>query len=169
MADSAFQDRLAAAARALASRLAQARRRVVFAESCTAGLVSASLAAIPGISEWHCGAAVTYRERTKQDWLGVSAIDLAQFTAVSEPIARQMALGVLERTIEADCSASVTGHLGPNAPAGFDGLIFIGVARRTEAGEIVVEVERRQLAASGRLARQREAAALVLERVISAT
>ena len=44
--------------------------RVVFAESCTAGMVSATLAAVPGISDYLCGSMVTYRPEIKENWLG---------------------------------------------------------------------------------------------------
>ena len=45
-------------------------RRIVFAESCTGGLVAATLA-IPGISDSLCGSAVVYRLDTKTRWLGI--------------------------------------------------------------------------------------------------
>ena len=154
---------LFATAKTFAAMLTERRVRVVFAESCTAGLVSATLARVPGISEWHCGSAVVYRYQTKTDWLGVSARDLAKYSAVSEPIARQMALGVLRNTIEADYSAAVTGHLGPQAPPELNGVIFIGVAHRRAGKSRVVDVRRFQLAKSSRVCRQQEASRLTLE------
>ena len=48
----------------LADCLRLRSRRVVLAESCTAGLVSAALAQVPGVSEFHCGSAVVYRLET---------------------------------------------------------------------------------------------------------
>jgi len=149
-------------ARKLADVLAKRRIRVVLAESCTAGLASAALAQVPGISQWHCGAAVTYREATKQAWLDVSSSDLAQYTAVSDPVARQMAVGVLSKTPEAEFAASITGHLGPNAPKGFDGIALIAVASRTGVCVNVLDVHRIALRSSGRIDRQNEAAAAVL-------
>lgn len=145
-----------------AAQLKTAGLRVVFAESCTAGLVSASLARVPGISEYLCGSAVTYREETKQAWLDVSASDLKRHTAVSEPVARQMALGALRRTEEADLSASVTGHLGPGAPDGFDGVVYIGVARRRGERLRVESIDRIELPEVGRYRRQQQAALEVL-------
>jgi PncC family amidohydrolase len=143
--------------------LAAAGRRIVFAESCTAGLASATLAGVPGISRWHCGSAVTYREQTKIDWLGVSERDVTELGAVSEPVARQMACGVLQRTPEADVAAAITGHLGPQAPGDLDGVIYVAVAHRD--AEIQLHVWRHQLASSGRSERQQEAASLLLEHV----
>ena len=153
---------LAVEAQTVADRLQQKRVRVVFAESCTAGLVAATMATVPGISEWLCGSAVTYREATKQQWLHVTASDLQQFSAVSQPVARQMAIAVLKQTPEADYAASVTGHLGPDAPSNLDGVVFIGVARRSDDGSIACEVTRHELQRQARNDRQEEAAELVL-------
>lgn len=106
------------------------RTRIVFAESCTAGLISAVLARVPGISEFHCGSAVVYRLETKSRWLGVPEALLVDPGPVSEAVARAMAVGVLDRTPEATVAAAITGHLGPGAPPEQDGLIYIGLARR---------------------------------------
>tara|TARA_B100000497_G_C7335992_1_gene221635 strand:- start:168 stop:410 length:243 start_codon:yes stop_codon:yes gene_type:complete len=73
-----------------------------------------------------------------------------------------MAVGVLEKTPEADFAISITGHLGPAAPEGMDGLVFVGIARRGEEGSPATDVVRRVLTTDGRLVRQREAASLVM-------
>ena len=151
----------------LARTLADRQLRVVFAESCTAGLAAATLASVPGISAYLCGSAVTYRERTKQDWLGVSAENLARYTAVSEPVARQMAVGVLENTVEADISVAITGHLGPDAPVEQDGVVYVAVAQRQQQTVRVIVVERVVLATSTRGERQREAAAVLFSHLQS--
>ena len=114
----------------LAAILKEAKRRVVFAESCTAGLVAATLSRIPGISSHLCGSAVTYREDTKARWIEVDGGLLAEHGAVCEQVARQMADGVLKATPEADLAISITGHLGPGAPSNLDGVVFIGHAVR---------------------------------------
>lgn len=150
------------AAESLAQILNERQVRVVFAESCTAGLAAATLARTPGISRWLCGSAVVYREQTKMDWLGVSQADLEQYSAVSEPVAKAMAEGVLQNTIEAALSAAVTGHLGPDAPEGLDGVIYLAIACRRDDESVGTRVWRHQLAASDRQARQEEAAALLL-------
>lgn len=144
-------------ARQVARLLAEHNKRVVFAESCTAGLVSATLSRIPGISQWHCGSAVTYREDTKVQWLQVRAADIRRKSAVSETIARQMARGVLQATPEADIAAAVTGHLGPDAPPDLDGVVYVSAATRRGARCRVIRVERLQLSSTTRYQRQREA------------
>jgi len=105
-------------------------RKLVLTESCTGGLVATLLTSLPGISDYFCGSAVVYRWDTKMKWLGVQAETLAQYTDVSRETAREMALGVLRQTPEANLSAAITGHLGPNAPQAQDGLVCIAVARR---------------------------------------
>ncbi|MHB0957446.1 MAG: CinA family protein [Pirellulaceae bacterium] len=161
----AYREELAKSATALADDLAATGLRLVLAESCTGGLAAATLAAIPGISRWFCGSAVTYRDQTKIDWLDVAVSDLARVSAISREVAGQMAVGVLQLTSEADVAVSITGHLGPQAPANADGMIWVGVARRgrdeLQEPRIGPPV-RHLLSQTARVARQHEAAALVL-------
>jgi nicotinamide-nucleotide amidase len=117
-------------ARRVARLLKKRNCKVVFAESCTGGLVSGALTRIAGISQYHCGGVVVYRNATKSAYLGIPAKLLDEVGAVSRHVAELMALRVLERTTEADIAASVTGHLGPGAPPKLDGLVFVAVARR---------------------------------------
>lgn len=146
----------------LVAELGRNACRVVFAESCTGGMVACELAKVPGVSQWLCGSVVTYRSDSKIRWLGVRAEDIEQFTDVSDPVARQMAQGVLQRTPEASLSASVTGHFGPGAPEGFDGIVFVGIAARSADGQVTVDATRHQLASHDRAARQIEATELVM-------
>lgn len=121
---------LGAAAHAVSLLLVQSESRLVLAESCTGGLVSASLAAIPGISDWLCGSLVTYRNDAKTQWLGISKRVLNRAGAVSRIVAEAMACAALKKTPEARLAASITGHLGPGAPGKQDGQIFIAIAMR---------------------------------------
>ena len=76
-----------------------------------------------------------------------------------------MALGVLSKTREADWSAAVTGHVGPDAPEELDGIVFVAIARRggddDSASEIVIE-KRARLSRHSRAERIVEAATMVL-------
>lgn len=114
----------------VAEQLVRNKIRIVFAESCTGGLISATLARSPGISIVHCGSAVVYRLETKTKWLGVPASMLIDPGPVSHAVACAMAEGVLNMTPEAVLAVSITGHLGPDAPEHQDGLVFLGVAIR---------------------------------------
>lgn len=121
---------ISSAARRVAQLLQASDRKVVFAESCTGGLVSGALTKIAGISSYHCGGLVVYRNETKMAWLDIPAAVLEDPGPVSTAVAELMARGALEKTPEADVAVSVTGHLGPQAPPELDGLVFSAVAWR---------------------------------------
>ena len=121
------------AARRVARLLKATGLKVVFAESCTGGLVSGALTKIPGISDHHCGGVVVYRNETKQAYLNISAALLADPGPVSAQVAELMARRILEKTPEADLALSVTGHLGPNAPPKLDGHVYSAIAWRTQS------------------------------------
>ncbi len=127
---------IADSARRVAKLLAVGGHKVVFAESCTGGLVSGALTRVPGISEFHCGGVVVYRNATKTQYLGIPQSLLDDKGPVSPEVAEQMALRVLEKTPEATIAASVTGHLGPGAPAALDGRVFVGIVRRSAAPRV---------------------------------
>ena len=94
-------------------RLRAAQRRIVTAESCTAGWIAKALTDIPGSSQWfECGY-VTYSDTAKIRDLGVRAGTLAQFGAVSEETVREMAAGAL-RVAAVDVAIAVTGIAGPD-------------------------------------------------------
>lgn len=151
------------AAAELAQRLAQRRRRIVLAESCTAGLAAAALAGVPGISEWLVGSLVVYRESAKQAWLGVSARTLAQHSAVSGETAVAMARGALRRTAEAHLAVAITGHLGPDAPRELDGVVYLAACRRQGKTLQMLGTAQVHLRAHARHARQVEAALHLLQ------
>ena len=154
-------------AKKLYSILKRTNLQVVFAESCTAGLISATLARLPGVSEYLCGSAVVYQIETKTNWLAVSPSSIQQQGVVSKIVAEEMAIGLLEKTPQAIIAASITGHLGPDAPANLDGIVCIGIAQRNaKKAKFDVTSTEHELAATGenklRLHRQIEAAALVM-------
>lgn len=132
--------------------------RLVLAESCTAGLVSAWLARRAGISQFLCGSMVTYRDATKQSWLQVPGETLQIWSAVSQPVTEGMAVGVLTLTPEATVAVAVTGHLGPNAPTELDGRIFLSAALRSHGTAIIIASQQQRLEQKLRYDRQQEAA-----------
>ena len=145
------------------------QQQLVLAESCTAGLAAARLGRLPGISTNFCGSAVVYQEGTKQDWLDLPADLLADHGAVSEPVAGQMAARSLDQTSAATLALSITGHLGPAAPADLDGQVFVGLALQQPTGQAsTVLVIGRRLEPAGREDRQRMAADYLLETTLRA-
>lgn len=99
------------------------------AESCTAGLVAASLGAVSGASKVLRGGAVTYVDEVKHRVLGVSEQTLAQHTAVSAETAADLARGS-RSLFSSDVAVSVTGYAGPTGGTEADpvGTVYFGLA-----------------------------------------
>ena len=86
--------------------------KITCAESCTGGMISAALTDIAGSSTIFEQGFVTYSNGAKQKMLGVRPETLADYGAISEPVAREMAEGAL-RQAQADIAISVSGIAGP--------------------------------------------------------
>lgn len=97
----------------LAARLTALDWMLATAESCTGGLIAAQCTDLPGSSRWFDRGLVTYSNAAKTELLGVDADLIATHGAVSEAVARAMALGAVYRT-RARTSVSVTGIAGPD-------------------------------------------------------
>lgn len=108
--------------------LIRTRNVLVTAESCTAGLIAATLARVPGMSACLAGSFVVYQIESKVAWLEVPAEMIAQHNVVSSQVAESMAVQSLRKAAHATISLSITGHLGPDAPDGLDGLAWLGFA-----------------------------------------
>ncbi|WP_019505690.1 competence/damage-inducible protein A [Pleurocapsa sp. PCC 7319] len=109
--------------------LQDAQQTLSVAESCTGGGLGAMLTEIPGSSSYFLGGIIAYANQVKTGQLNVNEPDLMQHGAVSEIIAKQMALGV-KRLMQTDWGISITGIAGPtgdteNKPVG---LVYIGLA-----------------------------------------
>ncbi len=123
---------LLASAEALLALCRTKRLMVATAESCTGGLVSATLTEIPGSSDVVERGFVTYSDSSKTSMLGVPAALIETHGAVSEEVARAMAEGarVLSR---ADITVAITGIAGPGGGSAQKpvGLVHFAAARRT--------------------------------------
>lgn len=128
------------AALELRNLLCHQNRRIVFAESCTAGRISATLASVPGISEYLCGGFAVYRNDSKHEWLGVShdLLEDPDIGPVSATASEQLAGSALSRTPEADVALAITGDVGPGAPEKTEGMVFLHLSSsRPERSESI--------------------------------
>ncbi|SBV95347.1 conserved hypothetical protein [uncultured Alphaproteobacteria bacterium] len=100
------------------------------AESCTGGLIAATMTEIAGCSSAFERGYVTYSNQAKMDCLGVPAAILDAHGAVSEETARAMAEGALTHS-RADAAVAVTGVAGPDGgtPEKPVGLVHLAAAR----------------------------------------
>ena len=102
---------------ALARKLGRACKKrdvdLVTAESCTGGGIATACTRISGSAKWFERGMVTYTNIAKEEMLGVSRAPLKAHGAVSEEVAREMALGALKHS-HAHISVAVTGIAGPS-------------------------------------------------------
>jgi nicotinamide-nucleotide amidase len=105
---------------------------IATAESCTGGMIAASLTDIAGSSAIFDRGFVTYSNEAKQEMLGVRAETLARHGAVSPETAREMAAGALARS-RAHLALSVTGIAGPGGGSADKpvGLVWFAVAGKS--------------------------------------
>jgi competence/damage-inducible protein CinA-like protein len=115
---------------AVLGELLRARQATVaVAESCTGGLVANWLTNVAGSSDYFLLSAVTYANAAKVRVLGVSPDTLAQFGAVHEETAREMAVGV-RQVAGATYGLATTGIAGPSGGSADKpvGTVCIGIA-----------------------------------------
>jgi nicotinamide-nucleotide amidase len=124
-----IDDGILAEAEAVLAVCRAAGQRIATAESCTGGLIAATLTAIAGSSDVVDRGFVTYSNAAKTDLLGVPAALIAEHGAVSEPVARAMASGALARSA-AGLAVAVTGVAGPGGGSADKpvGLVWFGLA-----------------------------------------
>jgi nicotinamide-nucleotide amidase len=92
--------------------LRERRGTLAVAESCTGGLLSGRLTAVPGASDVFLGGVVCYSNESKVRDLEVPRDLIEQHGAVSEPVARALARGA-QRRFGSMASIGVTGIAGP--------------------------------------------------------
>jgi nicotinamide-nucleotide amidase len=128
-----YADRDVTLETAVLETLQASGRTVAVAESCSGGLLSDMLTAVPGASRAFLGGVVCYTNAVKHGLLGVP-MDVLEGPnapgAVSEETAALLAEGIRART-DADFALSITGVAGPDPSEGKPvGLVFVGVAER---------------------------------------
>jgi nicotinamide-nucleotide amidase len=104
---------------------------VAVAESCTGGLVASRFTDVPGSSAWFLQGFVVYSNQAKEKSLGVPGKMIEMFGAVSEEVARRMAIGCLEKS-GADYALSTTGIAGPagGSPEKPVGMLCLAIAKK---------------------------------------
>jgi len=86
--------------------------KIATVESCTGGGVASLLTDLAGSSTWFDRGFVTYSDASKVEMVGVDTAILAQYGAVSEQVAAEMAQGGINHS-DAQYALSITGIAGP--------------------------------------------------------
>ncbi|WP_127143609.1 CinA family protein [Pelagibacterium montanilacus] len=134
------------------------------AESCTGGLISGAITAVPGSSVPFFGAYVTYDNRAKIAMIGVEESLIEVHGAVSAPVARMMAEGA-RATAQVDYAVAVTGIAGPS---GGSEDKPIGLVHFAVAGPVGTEHAEQRFGDIGRDAVREETVRFALEMLIGA-
>ena len=120
-------------------RLLQKRNLMLAAaESCTGGLISSTITAVPGSSQWFIGGVVAYSNHLKEALLNVDKELLRYHGAVSGPVAEAMAAGLVEQT-GADITVAVTGIAGPSGGSEEKpvGTVYIGLFYQNKTSSVL--------------------------------
>lgn len=126
-----ISDRLIQEATSLFEPTRRRGLKLVTAESCTGGLISAAFTAVAGASLVLERGFVTYSNEAKVEMLGVPAELIERRGAVSQEVALAMIDGALKNS-RADVAIAVTGIAGPSGGSAQKpvGLVHIAAGRR---------------------------------------
>ena len=124
---------------AVVQALVDQNKTIAIAESCTGGMLAKDITDVPGASKIFGYGICTYSNQAKVRLLKVSERTLAEYGAVSEQTAIEMARGV-RALAGADIGVSTTGIAGPDG--GSDekpvGLVYVGIS--AENGERAIRL-----------------------------
>jgi nicotinamide-nucleotide amidase len=115
-------------AQVVGEKLARQGKTIAVAESCTGGLLAKLLTDVPGSSKYFTFGWITYSNEAKSSQLDVPAELIQQHGAVSEQVARAMAVGARKKA-GTDYAISITGIAGPTGGTEQKpvGLVYISV------------------------------------------
>ena len=112
-AEHAYGEDRADLAAVLLEQLRGRQARLVVAESCTGGVLSGRITAVPGASQVFLGGVVAYDNVVKSGMLDVAPEMLERHGAVSEEVVRAMVMGV-QRQFAVAAALAITGIAGPS-------------------------------------------------------
>jgi PncC family amidohydrolase len=119
-----FDKNLISATKKLLTLARKSKVKIVTAESCTGGLLSALITSIPGSSEIFDRGFIVYSNESKTEILGVKKSTLKKYGAVSSGAAKELALGAIKNS-NAQISIAITGIAGPKNDGKPIGLVHI--------------------------------------------
>jgi len=129
LGDSVFAEEAIGLPEAVGRLLKEQDATLATAESCTGGMLGSRITSVNGSSVYYVGGVITYSNEIKIRELGIDEQLLKRMGAVSEEVARDMAMRVRER-FHTDFGISITGIAGPTGGTGEKpvGLVYVGLA-----------------------------------------
>ncbi len=125
-------------ASAVVKRLAKKKSTLSVAESITGGGLAAAITEVAGSSKVFLGGVIAYADEIKINQLDVDAKTLKKFTAVSEEVAKEMAIGVRKK-FNSDYAIATTGVAGPGKAYGQKaGTVWVAIASKKEVFAIAL-------------------------------
>ncbi|CAM1367995.1 CinA-like protein [Tenacibaculum soleae] len=118
--------------KSVATLLKKNNKTLSVAESLTGGKIAAQLVSVPGASSYFKGGFITYTAELKMQLLGVKKEVIEKYTVVSKQVAKEMAVGCLEK-LKTDYAIAVTGNAGPTTDHNDKsiGLVYIAIASQS--------------------------------------
>ncbi len=121
----------------LGDKLREKQLSLATAESCTGGNIAHQITSIAGSSDYFLGSIVSYTNEIKHNLLNVPQNILNECGAVSEPVVRQMAMGVCD-LLGSDCAMATSGIAGPGGGSDLKPVGTVWMA--TKVGEKTISV-----------------------------
>jgi nicotinamide-nucleotide amidase len=159
---------LIAVAQALLDLCRQKQLKLATAESCTGGLLAATLTDIPGSSDVLDRGFVTYSNAAKRAMLGVPTTTLDRCGAVSRETAEAMATGALAHA-PVDLAVSITGIAGPGGGTVVKPVGLVHFAVGSRSGKLIHHERRFGDIGRGRVRHASVAEALAMLHDVAAT
>jgi nicotinamide-nucleotide amidase len=125
-------------ASSVVKRLVKKKVTLSVAESITGGGLAAAITEVAGSSKVFLGGVIAYADEIKINQLDVDAKTIKKFTAVSEEVAKEMAIGVRKK-FNSDYAIATTGVAGPGKAYGQKaGTVWVAIASKKEVFAIAL-------------------------------
>lgn len=122
----------------LANLLLEKKKTLASAESCTGGNIAHSITVNAGSSDYFKGSIVAYSNEIKVNVLGVEQESINDFGAVSEQVAKQMAIGAIKK-MKTDYAIATTGIAGPTGGSEEKPIGTVWIAIANNKGECLAK------------------------------
>jgi nicotinamide-nucleotide amidase len=127
-------------AQSVVKKLTKKKATLSVAESITGGGLASAITEVSGSSKVFVGGVIAYEDSVKISELKVDAKTLKKFTAVSEEVAKEMAIGALKK-FKTDYAIATTGVAGPGKAYGQKaGTVWVAIASKKEVFAIALSL-----------------------------